>query len=565
MKFAFNLEEKILLNRKTRIFVLLCVLLCLTFFLGKDLNIFRNQMFEFHDISQGARVQQFALNLETLHIPPRMAPDFSFGLGMPVFNYYAPTSYWITSFLHIIGFNIINALKLSFLLAILGSFISSFLFLKQFFKYYESLFGAVVYSTSLYIAVDIFVRGNLAETWFITLFPLALYTIFKTAKTYDKRYFALNILVLTLLFSVHNILSLFSIPILLVYVILLDNKKLNIIAFILSILLSAYYFLPLFLESNLVYAQEIAKQTDYRLHFLCPFQLWNSPWGYGGSIEGCTSDGLSFKLGRPQAMLLLGGLSLFILNFIKDKKKNLYKIGLFLLIVTMSSFFLTTNVSSFLWSIFEPFLAIVQFPWRFISFSLIGIAYMSSYFISTVNIPYKSVIILMGVSGILFINSKYFHGQLIQNDVFEQKYLSDEFIQKNAAYKVPEYLPKDADYSYWKNLENKNTSELKYKSATIMNDNSFNKTIKPSSNEVILPIHYFPNWQILVNDKVYYPNRLDALGRPILVGLNNQKIHINFHQTSTEKLGNTITIFTFILIIYLIAIHKRLWNHQRKK
>ena len=34
-----------------------------------------------------------------------MAPEFSFGLGYPVFNFYAPASYWFTSIFSLAGFD----------------------------------------------------------------------------------------------------------------------------------------------------------------------------------------------------------------------------------------------------------------------------------------------------------------------------------------------------------------------------------------------------------------------------------------------------------------------------
>ena len=87
--------------------VFVIVLLLIIFFLGRNLNPFSSTMFTFHDSTQPARVQQFVLNLKTLKIPPRIAPDFSFKLGFPVFNFYAHFSYWLTVLINLTGFGIV--------------------------------------------------------------------------------------------------------------------------------------------------------------------------------------------------------------------------------------------------------------------------------------------------------------------------------------------------------------------------------------------------------------------------------------------------------------------------
>ena len=95
------------------------MLAAILFTLSKLLNPLDPRMFNFHDDTQAARIQQMALSIKSLHIPPRLAPEFSHNLGFPVFNFYAPTAYWITTGLHLVGFSIPMALKLSFFLTII--------------------------------------------------------------------------------------------------------------------------------------------------------------------------------------------------------------------------------------------------------------------------------------------------------------------------------------------------------------------------------------------------------------------------------------------------------------
>lgn len=425
-------------------------LLAIVLFLGRNLNPFSSSFFTFHDSTQPARIQQFVSNLKSLKIPPRVAPDLNFGLGYPVFNFYAPFSYWITSAINLLSFDVVTSLKISFLMAVLVGFFGSFLFLSIFFDFLPALLGGFFYVLSLYLPLNIFVRGNLAETWFIGLFPLAMFFIYKNSQKYNNKIFVITTLVLSFLLTTHNILSLISLPIVLIFLLLLKNKKQNLTAFFLSLIMTAYFWLPALLEMKYIWAREVATLTDFKDHFLCLGQLWQSPWGFGGSTKGCLTDGMSFMLGKFQ--IIFAGLG-FLLFLFRKEKRNIKLIGWFLLFLTIFSLFMTLYQSQPIWKFFKEFLSIIQFPWRLISFSVLGLAFFSAYFFQYVNIPYKKILIITVLITCLIINGKYFQGQSMNKKSFEKKFLSKSYIEKKAAFAVAEYLPKSIDYQYWRSRE----------------------------------------------------------------------------------------------------------------
>ncbi|MEK7110010.1 MAG: 6-pyruvoyl-tetrahydropterin synthase-related protein, partial [Patescibacteria group bacterium] len=415
----------------------------------------------FHDSTQPARVQQFVSELKQLHIPPRIAPDFNFKLGFPVFNFYAPFSYWLTGLINLTGFDIVSSLKLSFLLAILVGFFGGYLFLKNFFDFYPSLLGGVLYITSLYFPLDIFVRGNLAEVWFLALMPLTFHLVYKNSFKNNRKIFFLTTLILSFVLTSHNIYSLMFIPIILIFLLLLKNKKNNLLSFLFALFLSAYFWLPAIAEMNLTWAKEVAILTNFQNHFLCINQLWDFPWGYGGSTMGCADDGMSLKIGKIQLIFFGLGILLFLYEtFVKKNKIN--KIYLFIIIYSLLFLFLALYQSKFIWELFSPIMSIVQFPWRFIGPSLLGISFFVSYFFQNLKVPFKSLFIFLIILAAIFINSKYFKGQEIKKIDFEKKYLSQKYIEKKAAYAIAEYLPKTIDYNYWRSLENKRQVPLEF-------------------------------------------------------------------------------------------------------
>ncbi|MCX7589450.1 MAG: 6-pyruvoyl-tetrahydropterin synthase-related protein [Patescibacteria group bacterium] len=492
--------------KKIEKIILIFFIFLIIFFLGKDLLPTNDYFFPFHDNTQATRIEQFTKELKKLNIPPRIASDMNFNLGFPIFNFYAPTAYWITSLINLIILDPITSLKISFLSTIILSFLFSFIFYRNFFNFYSSLIGAVIYSTCLYIASNIFVRGNLAELWFITLFPLTLNFIYKNSQKYSKKYFFTTSLLIFLLLTTHNIYSLLIIPFLLIYIFINKNVKINILSLIFGFFLSSYFWIPLFFEAKYIWGKEIAILTNYKDHFLCIRQLWDYPWGFGTSKETCQADTMSFQIGKFQIIFFFCGFILLIINFLKNiKNKNLdkkYLSYIFFSGSTLFFLFLTHHKSIFFWNLFSNYLSVIQFPWRFIGLSIIGLGFMTSYFFNNIKINKKCLILILSVL-IISINEEYFFGQRITNTDFKEKYLSKKYIEKESAYGAQEHLPKTINYQKWLSLNK-------------LDDNSINKEIKKLSI------------------KPFSKNK----------------------QTQLQKYSNYITILSFIFLLFFLKIKK---------
>ncbi|MCX7955569.1 MAG: glycosyltransferase family 39 protein, partial [Patescibacteria group bacterium] len=541
------------------------------FVLGKNILPFTNHFFDFHDETQPARISEFVLNLKNLHIPPRIAPNFSFNMGYPVFSYYAPSSYWLTSFFHLIGFSIIDALKISIILALIISFYSMYKFSSLFFNFYSSIFAGILYSSSPWIAVEIFIRGNLAELWFIAFLPLVFYFLIKNTKEDIKKNFILSVFVLAFILSVHNILSLILLPIIIVFILLNKNKLKNFKALFFSFLLNSYFFIPAFSQFNFIKSNNLLYYTNYLDHLLCPWQLWSTPfWGYGGSVKGCLEDGMSFMLGKPQIIFgILGIISFFV--FLKKIKKENLKNFFLILVIFFGSVFMTTNLSFSFSKIFIKFLNFFQFPWRFLALSLFSLVFFANFFSFFISKNKEKIIGLFFVFLsilILFYNSKFFSKYPIKNEKFNQEFLSSLYIQKRVVYKISEYLPKYVDYQTWLKYEpkknekyliddslEKNLPAKTKNKIEIVKNEPFERIFKINSlkeNQIVLNIHYLPYWKIKVNENEIIPKNFDSLGRPIIKIKTASTISIKYEQTLIEKISNIITLSTFfyLLIFY---------------
>lgn len=541
--------------------IVLVYCIALFFFLGRELNPLDFHFFTVHDNTQVARLSEFAFNLRNGVIPPRLAPHFSFNHGFPVFNFYAPFCYWIGGVLSVIVSPAI-ALKVLFLGGLLISFLSMFLLISTLFSFWAGILSAIVYSTSLWMAVEIFVRGNVGEIWFMALFPLALYFLKKNDVQKKGSLFLLTCISLSFLFTVHNILSLVSVGFIIVYVLFLQHKKRAFFCILFGLLLASYFILPAVLENKLTYANEIASKTKYTDHFLCVWQLWKAnKWGYGGSGVGCVNDDISFQIGKIHIILAGVGAGIGIALYMLRKKRKAQSLSIFLFFFTLFSAVLTVTLSKSFWDLFSPIMSLFQFPWRFLPFVLFGCAYFSAFIPHFIlNKKIQTVVVILLSITLLFTSQKFFSKPWKYSlDEYSSLFLTEKYINKKAAYEIPEYFPRTGDYKTWRLYDTSEkgfyTNPLIYKVNT-----SFYKELSTDLNEITLPIHYFPFWEVIINGNPITPVVFDKLGRPILTDLSaHSVVVVRYNETPVEKAGNLLTIVTFLALV-CVCINKKLWK-----
>lgn len=556
-------------------------------FIGRPLITNYDKMFDFHDSTVSLRIAEFSYNLAHFKIPPRMAPHFSFNLSYPVFNYYAPFGFWIGSFIYLTGIGIIPTLKLLFLLTLVLSFIGMFLFVNALLGFIPGIVSGVMYATSPWLAVELFIRGNLGELWFIALFPFVLWLMNLNAKIKKEYLFVITSFVISFLLTSHNIFALLSIPILIVYLLLLPEKKRNILALVFGFLLSSYFYIPLFLERGLVSTTEAIRETRYWDHFLCLWQLWTTKhWGYGGSLATCDLDAMSFMLGKWQ--ILVGSIGFGCLMFltlinakinIKNrsvifiKHKRVLLVSFLFLFLGIVSIFLTLYISRPVWDLFSSMLSMMQFPWRFNLYSIFSLALLSGLIPFLFKNRYFKLILLIFSMFLIVNNTKFFTKYELTSKEYNKKYFSERSLFNDVAFGIPDYFPKVGNlmhwwkyYTEWDITKKPNYILAKNTFISLEKDKKITEQIRQSyysksiSNAkiIVVNIHYFPYWNILINGKKFEPKEFDIYARPII---KQEKvpftIELEYKQTSAQRFGNLVTIITmFSLIIYLLRKNK---------
>lgn len=557
-------------NKFHNLFIIALIFFFVIFF-GKNLNPFDNVSFIGHDETQLARVSEYLVNLKNGIFPPKIAPNMSFGMGYPIFNFYAPMPYLLTSVISFLGFDIPSAIEASFFIALLIGLTGMYSLLRLKVSDLISATSALFFATSTYFATDIFVRYNLAETWFMALVPWGFYAV---TNSKNNSNFFIKSLLLSFAFTSHTLLSLFFIPLIFIFTLLQRSIK-SLIIFVCAILLSAYFLIPLFANFDSVSATEIATISNYKDHFLCLSQLWYSPVGYGGSASGCTNDGMSFMIGKLLIIAGLTGIFFYILklrgiNFIKSSESAS---KFFYLLIFLGSIFLTSGSSSFIWNLLSEYMAVFQFPWRFLVFVVFGLSYFSSEFINFMPRLLKKILVLSLIISLFILQPKFFKGVEIQNTSILEKYASKKYIKNEAAFKVAEYLPNSANYEAWRGLEAQKTTEFTLpvvikngQAVSILKNEPFEKIfLARGADPLILNSHITPWTEYKINDNLYIPQNFDLLGRPLLdiPSGNFDKISFSFKETIGDKVGNWLTSITVIILLTYQAIFN-LWFKKIK-
>lgn len=435
--------------------------------------------------------------------PPIWAHGINSGLGYPLFHFYAPLFHLTATLLAQVT-SALLALKLTlFFTTVLGIF--GIMQLTKGWGKGAMLIGGIAWGLSPYGALDLYVRGAFSEYLALALLPWVLW-VFRPLSSIPR---AIGSgLIFSLFILSHNLIPLLTMPLILAWGLSQNRHQLKL--FLLTLLLtlgfSAWFLGPLIFERHFTHADTIARTTDYALHFVSPWQIWNSTWGFGGSAAG-VEDGISFKLGKIQLILA----SLGLLSALLLRHRRVVLLGIFALFFL----FLSTASSSYLWETL-PFLSLMQFPWRALGPAAVLMAVLTAYLTSLLRPPgIRLGYTLLVVGSLLYFNLKYFRPQT----------LIDAPIRiDDIARVVPEYLP------VWLN--------------------GF-----PNATADPLARAYYPTWTVKVEGQLVptHANELGLLAYPNLLGSPNVEL-IQSH-TPLEKISYSITILSFLLVLLYLRFY----------
>jgi hypothetical protein len=563
------LQKKYFLkNMKSRTLLSIIAIVLLSIYSIRSLFI--TGFFPMHDDTQVARVFEMKKSLSDGLFPVRWVEDLGYGYGYPIFNFYAPLAYYTGVTIDLVVNDSLLATKIMVAVGLLAAGIFMYVLAKEFWGELGGVLSALLYIYAPYHALNVYVRGAIAETFGYAFIPLAFYGLYKSYLTKEWKYVIIGSLGFAGIITSHNLTAMMTTPFIIGLVVLFAIRKKSmksllapILVLIIGLLLSAFYWLPSLAEMGYTnVSSQVGGGADYKNHFVCLPQLWDSTWGFGGSVPGCI-DGMSYRIGKIHIILTL----FVIIGSFFIKKNTTQKTSvLFASAILLTCIFLMTEYSKLLWDIISP-MEYFQYPWRFLVLASAVTSFIAGamFWILKENTIYKGNkrmgFVLLGVLSFItiFFYAKLFTPQTIlpaTNEKLTDKHyinwtvskISDEYMPKG--FVTPEsqsQIPKEAMYISGTNVEIKEKKVQRISGRVL----AFEDTMLHAN------IAYFPAWKAWVNDKeVQITKGSTGMEIPIKKGVNI--VVFEFIQTPIEKLSNILSLSGFsILIVGIIMTRKR--------
>jgi len=346
------------------------------------------------------------LNLHRLHqmdrcvadhqLPCRWTPDMGFGYGLPLFNFYPPLPTYLGECFRLLGLSHVDAVKLCMLLSLLTAAVGMFALAREFLGVRGAIVAAALYTWSPYLAVDIFVRGALAEAWGLALLPFAFWTSYRIIEARSgAQHWALGAALtwFALLMSHHLVIAMVA-PFYAAWCLLFlwhfargprDHRRFNLFALVLAHVaaaaLAAHFLLPSLLERDTIHFDTVVSRYSwnrYANNFISVSQalFGTRPWGYAGFQA--PKNGMS-----PFVGLLHWGLATaaaaYLLRHRLARRPTHWRsettraVGLLAATGWLATA-MAIPASRPIWDAVPP-LATLQFPWRYLGIAAFGFSF----------------------------------------------------------------------------------------------------------------------------------------------------------------------------------------------
>lgn len=548
-------------------------------------TLFGGDYFIMHDDLQMMRQLTLEKCILDSQIPCRWSQDMGYGFGYPLFNFYPPLPYIFGQTFRILGFAFTQTVKLNFAFSLIFSGFSMYFLAKKFYGKLGSILASVFYVWAPYRAVDVYVRGAMNEGWSFVFMPLIL--LFSYLIIVDKEKLPIKkILLLALsyasLFLTHNLIVLIFTPFFtlwcLIWILKYNNFKsiLNMaFSVVWSLGMAAFFTIPAFFEKNLVHIETLASDYyEFFAHFASLNQLLLSRfWGDGPSVFGA-NDGLALPVGNIHWVLSLVILFLLGINYLKNKKiTTLELVIIFSVFIGWFGTFMSHQKSSPIWFSITT-LKYVQFPWRFLTISVLGMSiasggiveYASRLFPKNIvgKISAKTINVFITIFlliGVIIWNWHFFEPVRSGPTSDEERFSGEAWrIQQGAG--IRDYLPLTAKDD--PDVQRGNLVDIINGNATIFNIQegtywSLFETESKQESTLRINTFYFPNWRVFIKDEnnseeleVFIPEG-EGWGRMwVNIPPGEHLIYVQLFNTPIRIWSNVVSFISWVGLVVVL-------------
>jgi 6-pyruvoyl-tetrahydropterin synthase related domain len=309
---------------------------------------------------------------------PRLFPDFAFGYGQAVLNFYAPLSYWPAALYATLGIGPVVGVKLTIALAFVLSALAAYGYANYLWGPAGGVLAAVAYTYFPYHLADVYLRGAMPEHFAFIWPPLILWAYtaaFKKEKPLTP--FLWSTLAWVGLVYTHNLTAMLMIPVAGLYLLVMavwTSRWRRLIPALGTLLLALGMTAPLwlpFLAESAAVGIGLGPSDGYVKHLAPPgrFVQLSPLYRYGLERGGVVDHPLSWLT----AALLLVVLALVAWRLVRRQRIEAAPAVGFSLSLTAAAALMVTNASLPVWRATAPVSAQLQYPWRFMALASLGV------------------------------------------------------------------------------------------------------------------------------------------------------------------------------------------------
>ncbi|HSW89370.1 MAG TPA: 6-pyruvoyl-tetrahydropterin synthase-related protein [Patescibacteria group bacterium] len=238
---------------------------------------------------------------------PKWSMDLCGGYGCPLFTYFYVLPYYIASAFVFLGFSFVTSIKILLAFSFVLSGITSYVWLKKEFGSYPALIGAILYQFAPRHFVVMHFSTTIGETLGFALAPLVLLGVKLCIQKRTKFRILLLAASFALLILAHQMVTAIMLPFIFIYVLYcsdfsirksLHNLRTVTCVLAVSLLLTAYHWIPIVFETHLIHQSTEHNVLTYPLN-----EFLVSPWRYGLLYQGPQGQ-LSSFIGYAQITVL---------------------------------------------------------------------------------------------------------------------------------------------------------------------------------------------------------------------------------------------------------------------
>lgn len=475
------------------------------------------------------RLSAFHQALASGQFPVRWLGRLDFAYGYPVANFLYPGVLYLGELIHLFHISFVNSTKIVIGISLIGSGIFSFLWLKKFFAPIVASMGALFFLFSPYHLYDIYTRGSVGEGLALAVIVFILWQIERKSLLFAST--GIGFLLLS-----HNTLAAFFLPIVGIYY-LLRKKELNLtwkeiaLSYLLGIGCATFFWLPALYD------------LQYTVFSKTVISNWQSYFA-------------AFWLIQPFVV----GIIISAIFIIQDRGNFRREIlPLFFLTITALPLFFSTSLSSIFWT-WLP-ISFIQFPFRLLSVSLLGGAFLSCYLLahSKKSLPFWVIFTLftLVLSGAPFVSPK------IYTDKGEGFYATNE----DTTTVQQEYMPiwvKEKPFQHPNLLFNASRSTMSLDTGRVNSKRAEVSVIADGPGKLTFSHHYFPGWTATLDGKRTDIHITKNTGEmQVSYPTGNHSIIFLFTETPVRLFADIVSLLSLlgIGVASILLVKKKGWKY----